>query len=687
MHKHSPSTNVYSGYIGCALMLSSVFLHANTPDPNGGLYALSLAELLEIKVSGSTLVDEKISEVPAAVTVFSRKQIQRMGVNTLAELMNLVPGYQNQRSADNGAFTMASSRNRRTAAVSTEILVVIDGIRTQINFQSGSSWFLELPLNNIERVEFMRGPGSAIYGSNAMMGVINIVTVNNENSVKLEAGNNKNKNLGLLLGTQFDEGSLDLLVDAQSSAGQNYLLRDAYSADPISVHDPYLNTNAILKGQYRDFDFHIQYRYREGEEFYVIESLDPDHNKVGLEYLRYAAGYNFDFDNFNSNISAYYIDYESFLNAKYSDYGAFSSVSDPASDEALLFESDRKSEEKSVSMKNEWLFSQDSRLLFGAEWRSEYLNSFVTRLNYDYSAIISNTTPIPYYGDFEQQQVFTRNFDRQTVVGYYAQWLKTLYQKNYLTVGFRYDEYRELDENKVSPRLALVHEFNDDHSVKFLYAHAFRAPTLSNLNADTTWTRGDPTLHAETVKTFELIWSGKNASAFWNLGFFHSTFEDPILLETPDETDNTTRVLTNSEHDDVAGAEFEISYQLNEQWLLRNTATWIFQRDDITFRESNKLLSFELNYNTDNWNTNLALAWRGQRATYDPLETDEKRTLDAYWLSFAKVQYKINREWQVFTRLGNLADQDIYYASPGSRLPQGVPARGREISLGVTFTL
>lgn len=654
---------------------------------NSNIYSLSLAELLNVKITGSTLVDKSISEVPAAVTVFGRDQIQRMGVTTIAELMNFVPGFQSQRSADNGAYTMASSRNRRTSAVSTEILVVVDGIRTQINFQSGSSWFLELPLNNIERVEFMRGPGSAIYGSNAMMGVINIITVRHENNVKIEAGNNANRTLGLLLGQKLDQGSIDLSIDAIASGGQDYVLNDAYSANPVSVKDPYINTNSILKGQYGNLDVHFQHRYWEGEEFYVIESLDPEHNNVGLEYSRYYTGYTFKFDNFNSNISAYYIDYESFLDAKYSDYGTFALISEPASEEALLFESDRYSTERSFSMKNEWLASRNSRLLFGAEWRSEDLKEFITRLNYDYSAIVSNTFPIPFYGDFREQVVFTRNFYKQTVAGYYAQWLTTIYQKNYLTLGFRYDQYKELEESKLSPRFALVHHLSDDHSIKFLYAHAFRAPTLSDLNADTTWSRGDPTLQAETVETAELIWSGKSDNAFWNLGYFRSAFDDPILLETPDEDDNTTRVLTNSEHDNINGLEFEISYELNDNWLLRNTATYIFQTDEITFRESSELFSFELNYTKHNWNANMALAWRGERETYDPNEADERRTLEAYWLSFAKIQYKIDDHWQVFTRLSNLADEEVYYASPGSTLPQGVPSRGRELNVGFTLTL
>ncbi|PCJ35459.1 MAG: ferric-rhodotorulic acid transporter, partial [Moraxellaceae bacterium] len=58
------------------------------------LFSLSLEQLLQLKITGSTLTPESLSVVPAAVTVFSHEEISRMGLDTLDELMNLVPGFQ-----------------------------------------------------------------------------------------------------------------------------------------------------------------------------------------------------------------------------------------------------------------------------------------------------------------------------------------------------------------------------------------------------------------------------------------------------------------------------------------------------------------------------------------------------------------------------------------------------------------
>ena len=63
-------------------------------------YSLSLEDLKNVKVFGSTLTDETIKTVPAAVSVFTHEQIQRMGFDYLHELLNLIPGYQSQRTAD-----------------------------------------------------------------------------------------------------------------------------------------------------------------------------------------------------------------------------------------------------------------------------------------------------------------------------------------------------------------------------------------------------------------------------------------------------------------------------------------------------------------------------------------------------------------------------------------------------------
>ncbi len=160
-----------------AFLLLSITAPVYSQDNLDHLFVMSLEDLLKVKVRGSTLTDESIRDVPGAVSVFTHDQIQRMGFDYLHELLNLVPGYQSQRTGNFTQNYAYSSRGRRNETQAKEILVIMDG-RT-LNDSRTSSANMTLPLillEQIERVEIIRGPGSAIYGSSAFTGVINIVT-------------------------------------------------------------------------------------------------------------------------------------------------------------------------------------------------------------------------------------------------------------------------------------------------------------------------------------------------------------------------------------------------------------------------------------------------------------------------------------------------------------------------------
>ncbi|MDZ4261918.1 MAG: TonB-dependent receptor plug domain-containing protein, partial [Pseudomonadota bacterium] len=164
---------------------------------------LSLEQLLHVPVTGSTLTEETLKTVPAAVSVFTREQIDRLGVDYLYELLNLVPGFQFNRNASNGAAYTYSARGRRSTQQSLEVLLLIDG--HVVNDPRAGSPDITLPLYplaRIERLEVIRGPGSAIYGSSAFNGVINIVTRKQQKSFALAYGSQQRRQLESLWSAQ-----------------------------------------------------------------------------------------------------------------------------------------------------------------------------------------------------------------------------------------------------------------------------------------------------------------------------------------------------------------------------------------------------------------------------------------------------------------------------------------------------
>ena len=205
-----------------------------------GIYLdMELEQLLQVPVTGSTLRDESIKTVPAAVTVFTREQLDKLGIDYLYELISLVPGYQLDRGGDSGVNYTMSARGRRNGAQAREIMVVVDG-RIFANPRSGSidSALPLIPLEHIERVEVIRGPGSALYGSSAFNGVINIITRTGQNTTRVELGSDNRRSASLTFSQPLGGWTTNLLARAYQDSGQTYSIPDSFTKVPLGTQDP-----------------------------------------------------------------------------------------------------------------------------------------------------------------------------------------------------------------------------------------------------------------------------------------------------------------------------------------------------------------------------------------------------------------------------------------------------------------
>ncbi len=238
-----------------------------------GLFSLPLQEVMQLKVTGSTFLEETTKTVPSSVTVFTRKEIRRMGISNLEELMNFVPGFQSARTGDASARYPFSSRGRRIGGGSREVLVLIDGHRLNED-QSQSSLTLSqlIPTENIERVEFIRGPGSALYGSNAFLGVVNIVTVKGLREVELTGGPHDMGRGHINYAYQEDEFDLAFFGKYLTDNGQTYHgVADTVNGGTADTRDPYDGHNLYLSTQYKKWGLNLGHVKRRTDEFYIFE--------------------------------------------------------------------------------------------------------------------------------------------------------------------------------------------------------------------------------------------------------------------------------------------------------------------------------------------------------------------------------------------------------------------------------
>lgn len=140
----------------------------------GDIDNLSLEELMSLKVSTVSRQESTVRESPAAVFVITPEMIRRSGATTIMETLRMVPGLDVARGNGN---TWAISARGFNGGLANKLLVQVDGRSVYTPVYSGVYWdAVDYPLEDIERIEVIRGPGATVWGANAVNGIINIIT-------------------------------------------------------------------------------------------------------------------------------------------------------------------------------------------------------------------------------------------------------------------------------------------------------------------------------------------------------------------------------------------------------------------------------------------------------------------------------------------------------------------------------
>jgi iron complex outermembrane receptor protein len=168
--------------ISCLLLLTSLvsasWADAPESDQDIGvpLKHLSLEQLADVEVTTASKEPEQVWRTPAAIYVLTQDDIRRSGATSIPEVLRLVPGVEVARVSSN---TWAVGIRGFGSGFSKSVLVMIDGRSVYTPLFAGVEWNVQnLLLEDVERIEVIRGPGGTIWGSNAVNGVINIITKN-----------------------------------------------------------------------------------------------------------------------------------------------------------------------------------------------------------------------------------------------------------------------------------------------------------------------------------------------------------------------------------------------------------------------------------------------------------------------------------------------------------------------------
>src|SRR6185295_6532395 len=158
-------------FLGGTLMLVSS-LWAQPPPKD--LTQASLEDLMNVQVTSVSKKEQKLSRIGAAVFVITQEDIRRSGSTNIPDILRMVPGVNVARI---DAHTWSISIRGFSELYGNKVLVMIDGRPMYRQSFSGVRWDeVDVPLESIERIEVIRGPGGTVWGANAVNGVINIIS-------------------------------------------------------------------------------------------------------------------------------------------------------------------------------------------------------------------------------------------------------------------------------------------------------------------------------------------------------------------------------------------------------------------------------------------------------------------------------------------------------------------------------
>ncbi len=503
----------------CGVLLSNcIFSYPDLAlaEKSNQVIDLSLEELVNVEVESASRFKQKSSEAPSAVEVLTAENIRNYGWRTLADALNSIRGLyiRNDRN-----YTYLGNRGfSRPGDYNARVLIMIDGRRmNETIFDTGfiAEEFL-LDMNLIDRIEYIPGSGSSVYGANALLGVVNVVTKQGRDidgvRVSGEAGSLDTYRGRITYGKKWQNGA-ELLLNGShfNSHGNEQLFYPEFSDDNNGIsqdNDQERNFRTFGKLSYGDFTLRGGYITRRKEiptaPFFAL----------------------FNQDNFSVDSQGYLdLDYLTQINADlgleirgfhhWYDYHSIGPYTNLDNTPVQSFEG-ADSRWWGGEIKLTGTQFAHHKWISGVEFQKDQRQHFV---NYDISP------PELYYE--------TNNNGWRA--GFYIQDEYRITGNLLLNAGARLDYHHRLKQLQLNPRIGLVWDITPVITTKLLYGSAFRAPNV--LEQDLNLPDAKP-LEEEHVDTYEAVAEWYPVSGLKLLGtvFYNDVHKvlslDPVTFNT-----------------------------------------------------------------------------------------------------------------------------------------------------------
>jgi len=653
-----------------SISLSSALANTNPDERLDHFISLSLEDLVSLETTIATASKQTTTKAPAVVTLITAEDIKATGATNIVDVLEGVPGI-HIRESQFGFRPLIQFRG----AKGTQTLLMINGnSMVDLVWNFGIFW-KGLPASIIERVEIIRGPGSALFGADASAGVINVITktaVDIKNSeVGARVGSFDSKTAWMQHGTNLNGYEIALTANISDTSGHNPFI----DSDGQTSRDLTFNTDVSLapgNAQYgwrnEDIRFSIAKNHWRLQTDYVRHSdletgltgfgvLDPvtsgTDSRLNVDLLYSDSEFSNNWE-LNMDLRYQHLNYDSGEGFQERPPGYVDTTGTYPDGQLNQYES----AERRLVYEISTLFSgiKDHSIRIGAGYTWQDLYSVKHKVNFGTSA---DGTPLPAGGplvDISDSVYAFAPEDTREIAHIYLQDIWSISDNWELTAGARYDDYSDFG-GTFNPRLALVWQSTDKLTSKLIYGRAFRPPSYLELFDETSFTTPNPDLEPERSETLELAFSyiaKKNVQLGLNIYKFDQT---DIIRPT-----GTSGQFQNTGDHSINGIEIEARWQATKSITVYANYT-VRDQDMSNLRaiqepEEDAYLRTDWSF-SPKWNFNLQASWIGERTrNTSGTNPDLRPAVDDYVIADTTIRYAATDNWEFAASIRNLLDSD-----------------------------
>jgi len=637
------------------------------------LLALSLEELMQVEIYTASQETETVAESPAIVSVITAEQLKQWGIINLHDAFSLLPGI--VKNETYLGQTTQTFRGVTPGLFDNKSLYMING---HPSYESlfGSTLLDYIPIEIIARIEVVRSPASVLYGTNAISGVINIITKqgsDQDDTLALRGGSNSHKYGSVVHHSEH----LSMAASVQRDAGYQFSGSNDEFNNPVDMDYRYDVENLFIDGYGDDWRVNVGFFDREK----ALYGVNPWvwHNGIFETYVGYldankkwsvnSGEFNvwlrYDISDKDIHVGAF--PYPGDLN----DCRAFNIPTTPI-DPCVQSNPDGRLDTRST------IYNQVERYSLELQFKD--------RINEKLGYILGGTVEVqkadPLVFRYDSDNALNRmaiadSHDTDTSA-LYGQ-LKYNYDRDTIFIaGVRGEDNSEAGSSGLMPRLGVTRQIIPGTYIKLLYSEAFRTPMfiekyvqLQNVLI------GNENLRRETIKTFELgLDSQINQHNDIQLALFTLDLDDEIL-RFPQPAPSQAAEYRNGAGREMQGIEVEWKSIITDKLQLILNASYVDGKDKslkqndapfIANQTANAILTYYLN---KNWSATLTSQYVGVR-DYVLATTGERNSIDSYQLYNFSTVYRL-RQHEIRLIINNLGNQDYSYPEPVRRRVTSIP--------------